>query len=119
VLSDPQKRAVYDQYGEDGLKSGAPPPSAPPHGFRFHPRSAEEIFSEIFGGAGPRAPAGGGVPHGFPGFGSVAGAGESSSGAAQRKAPPIERRLACSLEDLYKGATKKMKISRDVMDSTG
>jgi DnaJ homolog subfamily B member 4 len=125
VLSDPQKRAVYDQYGEDGLKAGAPPPSAPSHGagahgFRFSPRSAEEIFSEIFGGAGPRAPVGGGgVPHGFPGFGSVAGAGEPSSWVAQRKAPPIERRLACSLEDLYKGATKKMKISRDVMDSTG
>ncbi|GJM94469.1 hypothetical protein PR202_ga11114 [Eleusine coracana subsp. coracana] len=74
VLSDPQKRAVYDQYGEDALKAGAPPPPASTRGhgaqgFRFNQRSAEEIFSEIFGGAfggaGPRAP-GGGVPHGFP-----------------------------------------------------
>lgn len=24
VLSDKQKRAVYDQYGEDGLKAGTP-----------------------------------------------------------------------------------------------
>ncbi|KAK3140843.1 hypothetical protein QOZ80_5AG0406580 [Eleusine coracana subsp. coracana] len=126
VLSDPQKRAVYDQYGEDALKAGAPPPPASTRGhgaqgFRFNQRSAEEIFSEIFGGAfggaGPRAP-GGGVPHGFPGFGGVS-VGEASSGAVQRKAPPIERRLAFSLEDLYKGATKKMKISRDVLDATG
>jgi DnaJ homolog subfamily B member 4 len=81
VLSviDPQKYSVYDQYGEDGLKASAPPPSTPSHGpgahrFRFNPRSAEEIFSEIFGGAGPRAPVAG-VPHGFPGFDSVTGAG--------------------------------------------
>ncbi|CAN6345141.1 unnamed protein product [Urochloa humidicola] len=124
VLSDPQKRAIYDQYGEDGLKAGAPPPSAGAHGhgFRFNPRSAEEIFSEIFGGAfpgaGPRTP-GGGIPHGFPGFGGAAGPGEASSGGLLRKAPPIERQLACSLEDLYKGATKKMKISRDVFDAAG
>ncbi|XP_038978519.1 dnaJ homolog subfamily A member 1 homolog [Phoenix dactylifera] len=27
--------------------------------------------------------------------------------------------LLCNLEDLYKGTTKKIKISRDVMDSNG
>ncbi|KAL6864737.1 hypothetical protein ACP4OV_015888 [Aristida adscensionis] len=126
VLSDPQKRAIYDQYGEDGLKAGAPPPSsssahaagAGAHGFRFNQRSAEEIFSELFGGSAPRTP-GGGVPHGFPGFGGAGGGGAEPSGTAARKAPPIERQLACSLEDLYKGATKKMKISRDVIDATG
>nr|CAB3463785.1 unnamed protein product [Digitaria exilis] len=125
VLSDPQKRAIYDQYGEDGLKAGVPPPTA--HGagagpFHFQTRSPEEIFSELFRGkfpgAGPRSP-GGGVPHGFPRFGGAAGPGEASSAGLQRKAPPIERQLPCSLEDLYKGATKKMKISRDVLDAAG
>ncbi|GJN36186.1 hypothetical protein PR202_gb25026 [Eleusine coracana subsp. coracana] len=142
VLRDPQRRAVYDQYG---LKSGAPPPSASTHGpgargFRFDPRNTEKgDFGSAFGRSGPRAPGGGaphgfpgfggvphgfpgfgGVPHGFPGFGGVS-AGEAFSAPAQRKAPPMECRLPCSLEDLYKGATKKMKICRDVhvVDATG
>ncbi|KAL5200330.1 hypothetical protein ABZP36_021533 [Zizania latifolia] len=57
VLGNSQKRAIYDQYGEEGLKAGVSPPfasshgSPSAHGFRFNPRTAEEIFSEIFGGA--------------------------------------------------------------------
>lgn len=139
VLSDPQKRAVYDQYGEDGLKAGVPPPSAsaaPPHvhphghggpGFRFSPRGADETFREMFGGSfyGP-APGGPAPSPGFQGFGASAASGGGisprsgeTSGASARKSPAIERQLACSLEDLHKGATKKMKISRDVLDSSG
>ncbi|RWR97501.1 dnaJ subfamily B member 13-like protein [Cinnamomum micranthum f. kanehirae] len=36
-----------------------------------------------------------------------------------RKAPPIESTLPCSLEELYKGTTKKMKISREILDISG
>ena len=36
-----------------------------------------------------------------------------------RKAPPIESTLPCSLEELYKGTTKKMKISREIADASG
>ncbi|PQQ19715.1 dnaJ homolog subfamily B member 4 [Prunus yedoensis var. nudiflora] len=38
---------------------------------------------------------------------------------APRKASPIEKRLPCSLEELYKGTTKKMKISREIADASG
>lgn len=33
VLSDKQKRTVYDQFGEEGLKGGGPSPGAGPSGF--------------------------------------------------------------------------------------
>lgn len=53
----------------------------------------------------------------FASFRAASGGGETSNPA--RKAAPIERQLPCSLEDMYKGITKKMKISRDVLDSSG
>lgn len=52
-------------------------------------------------------------------FGESGGFGGGSMNQAARKASPIENTLPCSLEELYNGTTKKMKISRQVVDTNG
>jgi len=45
VLSDPQKKETYDQFGEEGLQGGG-----------FNPSSASSIFEQFFGGGGRGKP---------------------------------------------------------------
>lgn len=153
MLSNSEKRAVYDQYGEEGLKGQVPPPDASggegtafffdsggmSSSFQFNNRNADDIFQEFFGfnpsggmgrGAGAGASAGGGggggrgmrprVPNEmFPDdlFASFPEGGGQGDG--RRKAPPVENMVPCTMEEIYKGTTKKMKISREILEATG
>ncbi|KQK03515.1 dnaJ homolog subfamily B member 1 [Brachypodium distachyon] len=159
VLSDSQKRSIYDQLGEEGLKGQQPPGAGGPGAssfypggaqstsFHFNPRSADDIFAEFFGFNAPLS--------GMSGMGGMGGMGGMSGGTGGmrgdprfyagspmfsnefrssrfgtessasnmprplHKAAPIENRLPVTLADLYKGAAKKMKISREVIDANG
>ncbi|KFK40859.1 hypothetical protein AALP_AA2G050800 [Arabis alpina] len=132
VLSDPHRRQIYDQYGEDGLKSSDLPTAGETStqqrsynaGFQYYPRDAEDIFAEFFGASGEIFGGGGGVRRNFENGGSRfrsadAGSQTSRKAPANRKAPAIESKLACTLEELYKGGRRKMRISRVVPDGLG
>eukprot|EP00930_Biecheleria_cincta_P043322 TRINITY_DN2976_c0_g1_i1.p1 TRINITY_DN2976_c0_g1~~TRINITY_DN2976_c0_g1_i1.p1 ORF type:complete len:311 (-),score=81.01 TRINITY_DN2976_c0_g1_i1:855-1787(-) len=81
VLSDPDKRAKYDKYGEEGLEDGGG--SADP----------SDIFSQFFGGGGGRG-----------------------GGKKRAKTKDVVQTLKITLEQLYEGTTKKMAITRQVID---
>ncbi|KAG8388659.1 hypothetical protein BUALT_Bualt02G0148300 [Buddleja alternifolia] len=129
VLSDPQKRQIYDLYGEEGLKSGQfsfrthnqgfhydnqQPPNP---NFRFNPRNADDIYAEIFGESSNGNAGAHRSSNGRRDFRSTTMNG--GGGGGLRKAAPIENVLMCRLEELYSGVTRKMKISRNVLDSYG
>ena len=94
VLSDPSKRSMYDQLGdemyashEQGMGGG------PGQGF-----DAFDLFSQFFGG--------GGMPGGF-GFGGM-GPGMHHHQSGGRS---MNHNITISLEDAYRGVTKRVRVS--------
>lgn len=89
VLSDPEKREIYDQYGEEALKEGAA-------GGGMH--DPFDLFSSLFGGGG----------HPF-------GPGSRSGGRRQKRGEDVVHPLKVTLEDLYNSTSKKLSLSRNVL----
>ena len=92
VLSDPEKKQIYDQYGEEGLKEG---------GMGGGGGSPFDIFEAMFGG-NPFGPCGG-------------GGGRGGGRQRQRKGEDVVHGLKVSLEDLYSGVTKKLSLAKNVL----
>ncbi|MEP2934899.1 MAG: molecular chaperone DnaJ [Gilvibacter sp.] len=93
VLSDPDKKARYDQFGHQAFEGG---------GFGGGGMNMDDIFSQfgdIFGGA-----FGGG---GFSGFGGFGGGGQR-----RVKGSNLRIRVSLTLEEIANGVEKKIKVKR-------
>ncbi|KAL6785072.1 hypothetical protein ACKKBG_A02305 [Auxenochlorella protothecoides x Auxenochlorella symbiontica] len=168
TLSDPQKRQIFDTYGEEGLQGMPPPgtegaagPGGMPGGFPggvpaggfpgmgvrfqstpagFSEDTARRIFEEFMGGDLGGMFGGGGLGGGarrvpsFQGsqggrlgpelFGRRSSRGFQGMGDDMGEGPAprpqkIEVQLSCTLEELFNGATKKLKVTRNVTDAAG
>ena len=98
VLSDPQKRQLYDQYGEAGLEQG---------GMGGSGMAAEDLFAQFFGGGGA---------FGSGGFGGMFGGGMRDTGP--KKSRPIKHQHKVSLEDMYRGKVSKLALQKSVLCAT-
>lgn len=97
VLSNPEKKQRYDQFGHAGMGSAAG------GGFGGGGMNMDDIFSQfgdIFGGAF------GGGGGGFGGFGG------GGRGRRVRKGSNLRVRVKMSLEDIAKGVEKKIKVTK-------
>ncbi|POW02066.1 hypothetical protein PSTT_12053 [Puccinia striiformis] len=135
VLSDKNQRTVYDQFGEEGLKGGPPPGAGgggmggfPGSSFHFSSNGgggrqeftqmdANAMFEKMFGGAG-----------GLFGSGGVGGGGGGEAVTTRRqsatngrhspddvKTPDdVVKPLELTLEELYKGTLKRLRITRNL-----
>lgn len=126
VLNDPEKRRIYDQFGEEGLKRGGGG-----HEYHFSSSNAEDIFRQFFGddspfgsffsfGSSPFGRAGFTRVSGFPGFSGFhefGGFDDDDFAPPPRRGPqelpPMILNISCSLEDLFFGNTKNLKVTRN------
>jgi len=91
VLSNPEKRKLYDQAGEQGIKEGGSG-----GGGGMNPM---DIFDMFFGG-------GGGDPFGRGSFGRQRG---------PRRTKNLVHQLSVSLEDMYNGTVRKLALQKNVI----
>ncbi|XP_004229763.1 dnaJ protein homolog 2 [Solanum lycopersicum] len=93
VLIDPEKRDIYDQYGEDALKEGM---GSGGGGGGGGVHNHFDIFESFFGG-------------------SFGGGGSHFRASRQKRGEDVVHTLRVSLEDLYNGTTKKLSLSRSIL----
>lgn len=101
TLSDDEKRKLYDQFGKDGLKQGEGPSVNP-----------FDLFANLFkGGFGQ-----GFSQQGFSNFNQFNQFNQNGfsqqHGRGEKKSAPMVHQVNIKLEDLFKGKTVKLKITR-------
>jgi DnaJ homolog subfamily A member 2 len=108
VLSDPQKKELYDETGHYGNEGGGEHPAS----------NLAEMFHSMFGGGGGRGGGGGG---GFPFFqgmmGGMGGMGRRGGNQKEPRGPNKLHEIGISLEDMYHGKTVEINMRKDKLCS--
>ncbi len=95
VLSDPHKKAAYDQYGHAAFENGGMGSAG---GFGgFSGMDMGDIFSDLFGG-------------GFGGFGDIFGGGSSSRRRGPQRGSDLQVNITISFEESMFGCQKSVTI---------
>ncbi|CEP01633.1 J domain-containing protein [Plasmodiophora brassicae] len=118
VLGDKEKKEVYDKFGVEGLESGFDYGDQHQQGYTGFTGNPEEFFAQFFNNGGvfgdQTYTAGGGA--------TPKPSGQTSGPSSHLpKAPPVVHDVPLTLEELFAGVTKKMKVTRirnGVNDST-
>jgi len=116
VLVHPARKAIYDQYGSQGLKHGIPDGFGGVKGgsYRFG-NNALEIFAGFFGTSSPFADIMGAMGDEPPPFyGELTG---MVLPIVPKKPEPDVRPLPVTLAELYNGAVKKVEFTRRVLQA--
>ncbi len=101
VLSDPDKKAKYDQFGFAGVDGAAGPDFSQGFG------NLNDILNNIFGGA-----FGGGFGGGFD-FGGFGGFSRGGQEARVQRGRDIRTRVKMTLEEIAQGAEKEISLERN------
>ena len=103
VLSDPDKKAKYDQFGFAGVDGAAGPDWSQGFG------NLNDILNNLFGGAFGGGSPFGGAFGGFSGFGGFGGGGQEQRVARGRD---IRTRVKLTLEEIATGVEKEISLER-------
>jgi curved DNA-binding protein len=113
VLKDPEKRAAYDQFGEN-WKAGQefrPPPDWDA-GFEFHGAGMgsgsgfSDFFESLFGGAGPFA-------------GTMRGTAAAGGHSARARGEDHHAKILISIEDAYRGGRRAVHLQMPELGPDG
>ena len=116
VLSDPNKKGIYDIYGYEGLSNGILTPAGELKGCYKYSGNGLQIFEKFMGTANPFAMIRDAEKNSDDWGSAFFSAYGGKNAPPRKKEEPIIVNLECTLEELYNGTIKKINYERNVLN---